>query len=445
VSLRIVIPVLNEGEGLAAQLRALQPLRARGTEVVVVDGGSTDTTWAIARALADRVLLASRGRATQMNAGAHCNACLYGRAKSPGAQPTALLFLHADTQLPSDADKLILRALQTAHWGRFDVQIDSTHWPLRMVAGMMNLRSRLTGIATGDQAIFVRRDSFEALGGFAPIPLMEDIAFSKSLAGFGAPACLRNQVVTSARRWQKYGVWRTILLMWRLRIAYFFGSAPQALAQRYGYAAAPVLSTAAAAVMAKAPQAGFAKTRLIPLLGATGAARAQRRFTRHTTHTAQCFAPTATTLWCAPHTQYRFFQALLKATGVTCRAQSEGDLGHKMQAIVAQHFVKPHATPLLIMGTDCPLLSPGHLQQAAAALAAHDVVLIPAEDGGYVLIGLRCSVPKVFENITWSTPQVLEQTRQQLRLAGASWHELPSLWDIDEPADWQRLASMPLH
>jgi rSAM/selenodomain-associated transferase 2/rSAM/selenodomain-associated transferase 1 len=439
VSLRIVIPVLNEGEGLAQRLRALQPLRARGAEVVVVDGGSTDSTWAIARALADCVLLAPRGRAPQMNAGAGMNASLHG------AQTSALLFLHADTQLPPNADTLVQQALRTAHWGRFDARIDSDSWPLRMVSGMMNLRSRLTGIATGDQAVFVHRETFDAVGGFAPIALMEDIALSKSLRRMGPPECLRERVTTSARRWQKHGVWRTMLLMWRLRAAYFWGTAPELLAQRYGYAAAPVPSPAAVAVMAKAPQAGFAKTRLIPLLGAAGAARAQRRFTLDTLHTALNFAPKTATLWCAPHTQQRFFRALHQTTGVTCQAQCEGDLGHKMQAIVAQHFAQPAAIPLLIMGTDCPMLSPGHLQQAAAALAQHDVVLISAEDGGYVLIGLRRSVPEVFEHISWSTPQVLEQTRQQLRLAGASWHELAPLWDIDEPADWQRLASMKLH
>ncbi len=445
MSLRIVIPVLNEGEGLTARLRALQALRVRGAELVVVDGGSSDSTWAIARALADRVLLAPRGRAAQMNAGAYWNASVRVNASLYGAQTTALLFLHADTQLPPDADTLIEQALHTAHWGRFDLRMDSTQCPLRMVAGMMTLRSRLTGIATGDQAMFVRRETFEAVGGFETIPLMEDIALSKSLLRFGPPACLRERVTTSARRWQKHGVWRTILLMWRLRAAYFFGSAPNVLAARYGYLPAPMPSPAAVAVMAKAPQPGFAKTRLIPLLGAAGAARAQRRFTLNTLHTAQCLAPQALTLWCAPHAQQRFFRALRKTTNVVCQVQSEGDLGEKMQAIVAQHFAKPHATPLLIMGTDCPLLSPGHLQQAAAALADHDAVLIPAEDGGYVLIGLRCSVPEVFENITWSSAQVLQQTRQQLRLAGASWHELPALWDIDEPADWQRLASMQRH
>jgi rSAM/selenodomain-associated transferase 2/rSAM/selenodomain-associated transferase 1 len=439
MSLQIVVPVLNEGEGLAARLRALQPLRARGAVVVVVDGGSTDATWAIARTLADQVLLAPRGRASQMNAGAHQNTSLHG------AQSSALVFLHADTQLPADADTLIEQALRVAHWGRFDVRIDSDAWPLRMVSGMMNLRSRLTGIATGDQAVFVRRETFEAAGGFAPIALMEDIALCKSLKRFGPPACLRQRVTTSARRWEKHGVWRTMLLMWQLRAAYFFGSAPDMLAQRYGYQPAPAPSLAAVAVMAKAPQAGFAKTRLIPLLGAAGAARAQRRFTLNTLHTARSFASNAVTLWCAPHKQHHFFRAVHKTTGVACQVQCQGDLGHKMQAIVAQHFAQPSAIPLLIMGTDCPMLSPGHLQQAAAALAVHDVVLIPAEDGGYVLIGLRRSVPEVFEHITWSTPQVLQQTRQQLRLAGASWHELPALWDVDEPADWQRLSSMQLH
>lgn len=433
MTLRIVIPVLNEGEGLAARLRALQPLRARGAELVVVDGGSTDSTWAIARALADRVLLAPRGRAAQMNAGAQ------------GASSAALLFLHADTQLPPDADTLIAHALGTANWGRFDVRLDSPQWALRMVAAMMNLRSRLTGMATGDQAMFVRTDTFVASGGFAPIALMEDIALSNRLLHCGPPACLRQRVTTSARRWQKFGVWRTMLLMWRLRAAYFWGTSPDILAQRYGYMPAPVSHTAAVAVMAKAPLPGFAKTRLIPLLGAAGAARAQRKFTLDTLHTAQSVAPQALTLWCAPHAQQRFFRALHKTAGVVCQVQSKGDLGNKMQAIVAQHFSGHASPPLLIMGTDCPLLSPGNLQQAAAALADHDVVLIPAEDGGYVLIGLRRSVPEVFENITWSTPQVLQQTRHQLRMAGAHWHELPVLWDIDEPADWQRLASMQLH
>jgi rSAM/selenodomain-associated transferase 2 len=186
--------------------------------VVVADGGSEDGTRDIAAPLADRVLLAPRGRARQMNAGA---------AVASGA---ALLFLHADTRLPPQADHLIFASLNGNSWGRFDVRIESVHPLLPVVAFAMNLRSRLTGIATGDQAIFVRREAF---AGFPEIPLMEDIAFSKAMKRRSPPACLRERVTTSGRRWERDGVLRTVLLMWRLRLAYFLGSDPDELARQY--------------------------------------------------------------------------------------------------------------------------------------------------------------------------------------------------------------------
>ncbi|PKO44083.1 MAG: hypothetical protein CVU30_05445 [Betaproteobacteria bacterium HGW-Betaproteobacteria-3] len=235
--------------------------------------------------------------------------------------------------------------------------------------------------------------------------------------------------------------------MWRLRAAYFFGARPDALARQYGYVPTPASAptggpTAAVAILAKAPVAGLAKTRLIPLLGAAGAARAQRRFARRTLVTALAAAPGAVTLWCAPDPAHRFFRAVQRSTGVACLPQPDGDLGLRMGRVFDHHFAQqPHA-PLLLVGTDCPVLTPAHLQQAAQALATHDVVLIPAEDGGYVLIGMRRSVPPVFEGVAWSTPQVLAQTRAQLRLAGASWLELAPLWDVDEPPDWQRLQAL---
>lgn len=220
------MPVLNEGDALARRLQALAPLRARGAELVVVDGGSTDATWAIACAHADQVRLAPRGRARQMNAGAQ------------GCTADALLFLHADTRLPDAADRLIAQALDAAaphphDWGRFDVRIDSALPMLRVVEGMMNLRSRLSGIATGDQAMFVTRSLFEAAGGFADMLLMEDIALSKQLKHYGPPLCLSHRATTSGRRWEERGVWRTIVLMWRLRYAYWRGADPAVLAQRY--------------------------------------------------------------------------------------------------------------------------------------------------------------------------------------------------------------------
>jgi rSAM/selenodomain-associated transferase 2 len=223
-ALCIVVPVLDEAQTLAPRLQALQGLRERGARVVVVDGGSQDGSFEIAHCLADLALRAPRGRATQMNAGA---------AACPA---DVLLFLHADTTLPADAEQLVGRALQgRSGWGRFDVRIDSDRPLLRLVGFMMNWRSRCSGIATGDQAMFIRHDLFQQVGGIPDLPLMEDIALSKALKRHGRPACLRQRVVTSARRWERGGVWRTIFLMWRLRAAYFLGADPRKLAIRYGY------------------------------------------------------------------------------------------------------------------------------------------------------------------------------------------------------------------
>jgi rSAM/selenodomain-associated transferase 2 len=220
----VIVPTLQEAEQIVATLRLLQPLRERGHEVIVVDGGSEDGTPELARSLADRVLDSARGRARQMNAGAGV------------AEGEVLLFLHADTQLPAGADRLILEGLTRSGrgWGRFDVRLSGRH-PLLVITGpLFSLRSRLTGSATGDQAMFVRRGWFEAVGGFPEIPLMEDLALSRALKRRGRPLCLWQRVVTSSRRWERYGIVRTILLMWRLRLAYYFGADPAELARRYG-------------------------------------------------------------------------------------------------------------------------------------------------------------------------------------------------------------------
>jgi len=218
MKLSIVIPALNEAAVIGAALSSLASIRARGHEVIVADGGSEDGTRELAAPLADRVVTAPRGRASQMNAGA------------AAANGDALLFLHADTRLPANADYAIADALRKSNWGRFDVAIEGRSPLLPAIAFFMNLRSRLTGIATGDQAIFVCRASF---GGFPQIALMEDIAFSKTMKRRSPPVCLRETVATSGRRWDEQGVWRTMFLMWRLRVGYFLGAAPDELARRY--------------------------------------------------------------------------------------------------------------------------------------------------------------------------------------------------------------------
>lgn len=219
--LSIVMPVLNEARHIADILQPLQGLRQSGAEVIVADGGSTDATPALAAPLSDRMIAAPRGRALQMNAGARA------------ARGDALLFLHADTRLPDSALLLIERALKKHAWGRFDVKIEGRSRWLPIVAAMMNLRSRLTGIATGDQALFVTRAAFDAAGGFPEQPLMEDIELSKRLKRIGKPACLRDPVTTSGRRWDRDGAWPTILLMWRLRFDYWRGEPTSRLVQRY--------------------------------------------------------------------------------------------------------------------------------------------------------------------------------------------------------------------
>ena len=221
--LSIIIPCLNEAEGIADALTALASLRVRGCEIIVVDGGSADDTVARATPLADWVITATRGRALQMNAGAAV------------ARGDILLFLHADCRLPQQADQLIADGLNRARksWGRFDVAVTGDSAVLRMVAALMNLRSRVTAVATGDQGLFVTRSLFEAVGRFPQIPLMEDVALTKALRRYGPPLNLRHRMTVSGRRWEQQGVLRTIVLMWWLRLRYWLGADPARLARAY--------------------------------------------------------------------------------------------------------------------------------------------------------------------------------------------------------------------
>jgi rSAM/selenodomain-associated transferase 2 len=219
----IIIPALNEAEEITRTLSGLQPFRTKGHEVIVVDGGSRDQTAGLSQPLSDRVIHSRRGRSSQMNDGAKV------------ATGDVFLFLHADTQLPDEADILIAERLEREKkgWGHFQVRLSGGHPLLRLVGCLMNWRSRVTGIATGDQAMFVRRDLFEKAGGFPKIELMEDVALSKVLKTHARPVCLKDPVKTSSRRWEKNGILRTVFLMWRLRLLYSLGLSPERLARIY--------------------------------------------------------------------------------------------------------------------------------------------------------------------------------------------------------------------
>lgn len=217
----VIIPTLNEAQTIENFLQALQPIRKQ-CELIVVDGGSIDTTAKIAKSLVDCLIYANKGRAKQMNAGANL------------ASNEVLLFLHADTFLPLDGLKYIANAVEKGFvWGYFDLHLTGTHPLLKIIALMINKRSRITNIATGDQAIFSTKRAFNNVGRYPEIALMEDIALCQQLKKTSKPFCIRAKATSSSRRWQKFGVYKTILLMWWLRTCYCFGMSPTKLSSLY--------------------------------------------------------------------------------------------------------------------------------------------------------------------------------------------------------------------
>lgn len=232
-TISIIIPILNEADNLPRLFENIASLTPLPTQILLVDGGSADGSMGVAQALMDtvsnskqstisgQVIESTAGRATQMNAGAVL------------ATGDILLFLHADTQLPKTAIYEIVQSASKAEWGRFDVRLDSDDPMLWLVSQMMNGRSRVTGIATGDQAIFVKKSLFEHIGGYPNQPLMEDIELCKRLKSIAKPLCLKHKVSTSPRRWQRHGTWRTIRLMWHLRFDYWRGVSAESIKQRY--------------------------------------------------------------------------------------------------------------------------------------------------------------------------------------------------------------------
>jgi len=392
-----------------------------------VDGGSRDDTRALAAPLADRVLESPRGRAVQMNVGAST------------ATGDALLFLHADCRLPPNFDAAIDDALARGRrWGRFDVALDGRSRALPVVAAAMNARSAATGICTGDQAIFVDRQAFDALGGFPPLALMEDVAMSRLLKRCaGRPARLRARVVASGRRWDARGALPTILSMWGLRWAYWRGVDARDLARRY-YGVAPRVAPALL-VFAKAPEPGRVKTRLARTIGDGMAVTVYRELADRTLRTAaaarRAGVVSAVELWLDPQSDAEAIATWRDRFGVTVAMQSGADLGERMRGALRSSIARGRSA--LLIGSDVPGYDVAYLARAAAALERNDATLGPAEDGGYVLIGLARDVD-AFEGVPWSTPAVMAATRARLAAAGASCVELPPLWDVDTFGDYLR-------
>ncbi len=431
MKLSIIVPTLDEARSLPAALSSLANLREAGHEVIVVDGGSRDDTVEVALPLADHVLVAPRGRAIQMNTGAVV------------AAGTTLLFLHADCRLPPSGIAAIEGSHAGGHrWGRFDVRLQGRSPMLPLVAMMMNRRSALTGICTGDQGMFVERALFHAVGGFPPIPLMEDVALSKALRRkAGPPKCVSDRITASGRRWDTQGAAKTITTMWALRYAYWRGAEPAALARRYyGNAVAP---GATLQIFAKAPLPGLVKTRLGATIGNDAAAAVYRDLVLRTLGVAAAARRAGVVreveLWVAPEAPPGPLAKWGEQLGIPLRSQHGAGLGERMRNALQSSLGAGHAA--LLIGTDVPGVDVAYFARAAAALQCNDVVVGPAEDGGYVLIGLARDID-AFDGVCWSTPEVMTQTRAKLAAAGARWSELPMLWDLDTHEDlarWQAL------
>ncbi len=425
----IVIPVLNEEAQIVSCLERLLPMRSRGHEVIVVDGGSEDATRALAAPLCDRLLRSRPGRAEQMNLGARF------------AGSDVILFLHADSQLPERAEQAIAEALaeRKPGWGWFDVRLSGRAPIFRLIAALMNLRARLTAVCTGDQALFVSAELFHVTGGFPGIPLMEDIAISKKLRTFARPRPLALKTLSSSRRWERHGVARTIMQMWRLRLLYYFGAAPAKLAASYyprffAAGARCKFPSARIAVFAREPKIGEVKTRLAARIGADAALRLYRALLRRVVETVEQAALAEFHLWAASDPGHEEFLALCKAQDI--RLQQGEDLGLRMHNAAAAELAEDGVEFVLIVGSDCPALTPDYLERALDALSTGvDVVLGPSSDGGYVLIGLRRTRGELFSGMDWGGPDVLRRTLEKARELGLRHQLLEPSWDVDDADD----------
>ena len=429
--LSIIIPILNEAGSVNDCLNKLQPLRLQGHEVIAVDGCSSDSSAELARPLVDKLIFSNRSRSTQMNAGAQA------------ANGTILVFLHIDTVLPHNADNLITGGLIRTDkcWGHFDIRLTGDAFLLRIVESLMNLRSSLTNIATGDQAIFVTRTAFDVVGGYPDIPLMEDIAISKRLKKISLSLRLKNRALTSSRRWEQHGVITTILFMWLLRLAYFSGASPDYLAKQY-YRKKPNSQTfqypnARLMIFSKTPQTGKTKTRLIPTLGKDGATALHAELLHHTIKTACSTNLCPVQIWYTHDESHPFWRGCRQDYSITLHQQIGDDLGKRMSHAIRCGLTNFSA--IILIGTDCPTLSRLDLKIVMQKLhQGYDAVLGPAHDGGYVLIALTKHDKTIFNNIAWGTEHVLSSTRSSLSQLGWKWWELEAHHDIDTHHDLQR-------
>ncbi|NKB31971.1 MAG: DUF2064 domain-containing protein [Pseudomonadales bacterium] len=445
-TLSIIIPVLDEQECVVDRLTHLQSLRDENCEIILVDGGSSDATVALATPLVDKLVKCGSGRALQMNAGAEL------------AQGKLLLFLHIDTTLPANAKVLIDEAIGDSQlkWGRFNLKFDKSSLAFKIISSNMNKRATLTRVCTGDQSLFVTKALFEQVQGFPALPLMEDVALSKSLRRIRKPIVIDSFVVTSSRRWERHGVVRTVVFMWWLRLLFFLGVSPASLAKLYYPSQSGDAGEKEAGInaelrfrhpgsrillYAKAPVLGEVKTRLEPVLGEEKSLLLHQAMTSRVATLLNSSRLAPWQLWVSADVSNEFFLTLCNKKNI-CLQEGE-DLGEKMARSAALTLEQQGVNSIIILGSDCPGYDASYLENALEKLAeGSEVVLGPAVDGGYVLIGLRAVYPALFTGIDWGSSRVFEQTVARIEALNLSYSVLETLWDVDRPEDLPRLEAL---
>jgi len=438
----VIIPCLHEAQTIGKLLdhvRSLPRLHDGPMDIVVVDGAPEGDTLAAVDPIKAQPLVSLPGRARQMNAGA------------AQARADTLLFLHADTRLPADAFTALVQAMEKgAVGGAFDLDIDSERPVIRLIALVGRWRARLTRIPFGDQAIFVSRQAFEAVGGFEDVPIMEDVRFMRALKRQGRVTVLRQRVLTSARRWEAEGPVHRTLCNWWLRLLHGLGVPPKRLARLYRPQAGPqaeAVTAVQALMVLRSPERGRVKTRLAAGvgpgdIGQHAALALYKAFVADELDALAAFghdeAGLPVTVFAHPP---EAVETCRKWLDRPCLPQQGADLGERMAGAFRWAFDKG-AQAALLVGGDLPELSREHLDAALAALNETGTALAPSGDGGYSLIAFtrRAFTPEAFRNVDWGTPRVLEQTLAGLDAAGRRVRLLPELPDVDTIDDLAALA-----
>lgn len=424
MTLSVIIPTLNEAETLP---HLLAPLRAGGvSEILVVDGGSHDGTPAIARKFGVTCLASTQGRAAQLNQGA------------AAARGNWLWFLHADTALPADWQKQLRRAMEDPAivGGGFHSAIDAPGAGYRFLDAWGWLRAKIQRGLYGDQGIFVRRDLFERLGGFAGIPGCEDVEFSRRMQRAGRVVILSGPIRPSARRWQRNGWWRTVAEHTILAFRYELMKDKQRLP---AYAPlAPTPPSVHLVVVTKAPIPGRVKTRLTPFVSPSAAAELARALLEDTLRRVGQIPRNHLVVAVEPPEAVPFMRKIAPRAEIV--PQTAGDLGARMSAVVADRFALG-ASAVILIGSDHPTLARAEMDRAIQWLqeGGNQLVIGPARDGGYTLIGLTRPHPELFEGIPWSSSSVLQETLARAEGLSLKVRQLSVCYDVDTIEDVARL------